>query len=663
MAGRFGPRRRFVPTTGTALTENNFYSMGGLDLYSPDELMKDSNTPFARNFRVFEENDGTDSRVAVSKRLGHTKYSDTVDEASNVAQTSTTGASTVTVGSINWVGQKFTATATNNLSRIAIRARNTASGTAPIIVDVYTDNSGVPGTKLATSSIDQTLLTSSYAYVDVLFIEAPRITSGQVYWFILHQQVEGTGAYDFSTTTTASTAATSANSGNTWSNQSYSLNYTVYSAPGGGVIAQHRFYRTNASPETIFVGHNNSGVGLYKVNDGTGAVTQITGTLSSSAINYEFVNVDNTCYFVNGVDTPKKYTGGASFTDMGGSPGVAISIRLHKAALFLLDSANRVIYSRPDDLELFESTAFIYIPAPDTADYVQYMETFQDNLLFITRNTKYMLYGQDVNTFTLRESTSTKGVVGQKAAFRYESVVYFVSGDDNVYAFNGGTDKAIGLNIGRILANVADSSKIRMHVSDDEIRIYYAPTGQSEQQNCLVDDLDYFQWEHDTEVYVSYAISLNSQTDENELVVGSSRVSRLMFADRNGSDLGKPILFDWWTKYMTYGHPTRKKRIKRLYPIFRAGEANYSVNVDIDADYRNSPIENLVPLGSSGAVWGDGSTWGGGAVWGASNEFNPVRISVPGQNSRYQIRFTQHGVDNPVEIIGFSTYTKLRRPV
>lgn len=660
----FSRRRPFVRTGGTALSENNFYNLSGLDLYSPDELMRDNMSPYGRNFRMFDDEELT-SRVAISKREGHTRYSDVVGEQVNAANTSTTGADTLTVGSINWIAQFFTTSAiitNNNLSRISLRARNTGGGTAPIIVELWSDDSTLPGTKIATSSIDPTTLTSSYAYVDAIFIEAPELEPDTNYWIVVHQQSEGTGVYDFSTTTNGSVAATSSNSGNSWTVQNYALNFNVYSGPEGGVIASHRFYRTTASPETIFVAYNSTGVGLYRVNDATGAVTQITVTLSTSATNYEFVNVDNVCYFVNGVDTPKKYDG-TTVTDMGGSPGVAISIRLHKAVLFLLDSSNRVIYSTPSDLELFESTAFIYIPAPFTADYAEYMETFQDNLLFMTKNTKWVLYGQDVNTFTLRESTSTKGIAGPKAAHKYESFIYFVSPDGDVYAFNGGTDKSIGLNISRALDRTADIKDVQVLVHDNLLRIYYAPTGQSQLRDCLVDDLEFFQWEQDTEIYSNGGTVLNSQTDSNVLVHNSSRISRIMYAETGTSDLGKPILFDYWTKYHNFGHPSRKHRLKRLYPLLRAGTGPYFINVDVDADEQNDPVENAISLDAGGSTWGGGDTWGGGATWGTTGNYIQPRISIPGQAVKHQIRFTQHGVDNPVSIVGYSTYTRLRRPI
>ncbi len=657
----FGPRRRFVSTGNTGLTENNFYNLGGLDLYSPDELMKDNNSPYARNFRVFND-DTLANRVAISKRKGHTRYSAVVGETKNTDQASTTGASTVQFGNITWIAQKFVPSATNNLSKVTIRLKNSASGTAPIIVTINANSSGNPGTVLATSSIDQTALTTSYAYYDCRFVEAPSLTSGATYWIVIHQQSEGTGLYDISTTTTATNAKTSTNSGNTWTADAYDINFETYLSPGGGVIAVHRFYRTNASPETLFVANNATGVGLYKVNDSTGAVTQITVTLTASASHYEFVNVDNKCYFVNGVDNPKVYNG-TTVSDMGGSPGVNKSIRLHKQALFLLNNNNKVIYSTPDALETFDATAYIYVPAPNTADYVLYMETFQDNLVLMTRKTKFILYGQNVNSFTLRESTSIKGVVGQKAAFKYESFIYFVADDYNVYAFNGGTDKAIGTNIMRQLQQVSDITGVILIVENGQLRVYYTPSGSSQPISCLLDNLDYFQWCHDTEVYVKCAISLTSQTDTGQLITGSSRVSRLMYGDTGTSDLGKPILFDYWTKYFSFGHPSRKHRLKRLYPVFRAGEGSYYANVDIDADYLNSPSRNPVFLGTDAATWGGGDTWGGGALWGGNELFTPPRLNVPGQNTRHQIRFSQYGVDNPVSVLGFSTYTKLRRPI
>lgn len=657
----FGPRRRFVATNKTALVENNFYALGGLDLYSPDETMKDSNSPFARNFRVYNH-DQLESRVAISKRNGHTKYSDVVDESKNTEQASTTGAGNVNFGNITWIAQKFVPSATNNLAKVGVKLKNINSGTAPIIITIHQNNSGVPGTIIATSSFNQTLITGTYAMQYARFVEGPTLTSGATYWIVLHQQSEGTGTYTVSTTTNATNAKISTSSGNTWAAEAYDINFETYLAPGGGVIAVHRYYRTNAVPQTIFVAKNSSGVGLYKVNDSTGAVTQITVTLDASAAHYEFVNVDNKCYFVNGVDNPKVYNG-TSVSDMGGSPGVSVGIRLHKQALYLLQANNKVIYSTPDALETFDATAYIYIPAPNTADYVVYMETFQGNLVFFTRRTKYVLYGTNVSNFTLQESTSVKGVVGKKAAFKYESFIYFVSDDYNVYAYNGGTDKAIGTNVMRQLQQIGDLSGVILTVSNSLLRIYYTPSGSSQPINCLIDNLDYYQWMQDTEVYVSCATTFTSQTDTNQLCCGSSRLSRLMYGDTGDSDIGKPILFDYWTKYFSFGHPSRKHRIKRLYPIFRAGEGSYYANVDIDSDYLNSPAKNLVYLGTDAATWGGGAKWGGDALWGGNQLFTPPRLSVPGQNSRHQIRFSQYGVDNPVHILGFSTYTRLRRPI
>ena len=59
---------------------------------------------------------------------------------------------------------------------------------------------------------------------------------------------------------------------------------------------------------------------------------------------------------------------------------------------------------------------------------------------------------------------------------------------------------------------------------------------------------------------------------------------------------------------------------------------------------------------------GGGYTWGGGSQWG-SNILNPERITIPGQNRKHQIWFVQYGADNPVRILGYTTYTKLRRAI
>jgi hypothetical protein len=665
MPSRFGPRRTFIATKGSALNENDFFKLGGLNLYAPDETMNDSDSPYGRNFRIFKE-DSAESRVSLSKRNGHTFYSVPIGETDRGSITSVAGASDKAVTTVSWIAQPFTVNAAGRLTKLTLNLKNDNTGTAPLLVKIYSDVNSAPGALLATSSIASSSIATTYGYLTARFIEAPVVATATTYWIVIGQQSEGTGDYKLSTNTSATTALVSNTSGNSWATTAYAINYHAYVSTDKSIKSIYRYYRTTASPVTLFV-HDTV---LYSVNDSTGATTIVGTGLNSTATDYRWITVEDIVYFVNGYDVPKKYDG-TTMSSVGGNPGNSfgvgvypVDITLHKNLIFILYSNNAIIWSIEDNSswEVFESDAIQYIPSPKPGDKAFKMVSFQDNLVCFTRNTKWVLYGYDRATFQLRESTSTKGAVGPNAIWRDESFIYFISDNNDVYSFNGGTDKSLGIKISREIENIADLTTVHLIVHNGKLRIYYAPTGQAYLQNCLVYDMMYEQWSMDTEIYTGVPYVFNSQSDVQVLVHGSSLVGAIYYAESGTSDLGKPIIFDYWTKYFSFDHPSRKHRIKRLYPLFRAGNGPYYVTVGVDTDYADAPVLNQVYLGTAGAIWGGGSLWGSTVVWGG-DALEPTRLSVPGQARRHQIRFTQHGVDNPVDIIGFSTYTKIRRPI
>src|SRR5574343_83905 len=117
MAGRFGPRRTYIKTSGSNLTESNFYSLSGLNFYSPDELMKDNESPYGRNFRIFQEDD-LEARVAISKRRGHSCYSVPIGETLRGSYTTDNGL--YHVGSVVRIAQNFTVSAAGRLTKAEV---------------------------------------------------------------------------------------------------------------------------------------------------------------------------------------------------------------------------------------------------------------------------------------------------------------------------------------------------------------------------------------------------------------------------------------------------------------------------------------------------------------------------------------------------------------
>lgn len=631
-----------------------FFQLLGLDMYTPDELADPKRCVYGRNFRLYAP-DSLTKRVAVTKRNGHTFYTVPIGETVDQSITSTTGAADQTITILNRVAQKFTAGATGNLTKIDVNIKNDNSGTSPLIVALYSDSSG-PGTEIAKSSISNADMTSSYAYVSARFIEAPAVTSGTSYWVVLYQQPEGTGDYKWSSSTSATTANTSSDGGNTWSSASFEMNLKTYVSTSGGVKGVHRYYRSTSSPLTLFAHKSN----VYKVTDATGATTSIKGSLSSSATVYDFATVNDKCYFVNGVDAPQVYDG-TSVAAVGGSPPTSDNVEVHANHLFLLQpKTNYLVFSDAGAYETFGATSYIYIPSPKTADPVIKIVSSNGVLVCFTRNTKYLLYGTDITTFLVRESPSIKGAVGPTAVCKDEGAVYFVSDDYHVYMFNGTSDTRLNSErIAPILRNCADLSTIKLYVYDKKLFLSYKSAGQSASNHTLVYDLLYQEWLSDEDTYTDYGLNLNSQSDDNTSVRSSSLVGALYYGDQGTSDLGKPIDFDWWSKYMSFGSPAAKHRIKRYYTFLQGQTTPHTVDCQWDADEANSPTSNTVNVSEGGSTWGTG-VWGT-FVWGTTN-FIRTRINVGGQAYKHQFRFVQSGADNKVSLLGFMAYVLPKRP-
>lgn len=656
MPTRFSPRRPFIKPTGVALEEENFFQLKGLNLYDPDETMDDSQSPYAQNFRLYAPS-SLSKRVAISKRNGHAFYSTPVGETVHTSFTTTTGAADQTIGVANYLAMKFTTSGVGNISRVDLNLKN-STGTGPIIVQIQSDNGGVPsGTVLATTSIATTSITGSYAYVSARFMEAPAVATTTSYWVVAYTQVDGTNTYSWSSSTASSLAMTSS-SGNSWASAAFSLDYKVYFATTGSVKGLTRFYTSTASPKTVFAFNTD----VYTVNDGTGAVTSIKGSLNASATYYDWATVNNKLYWVNGLDAPQVYDN--TTVAATAAPTVAQSnVELHVNRLFYLSATdpNKLIFTDAAAYETIQSTSFIYVPAVNTADPCLKIVSFQGNLTVFTRNRKYTLFGTDLTSFQLKESPAKKGAAGATAVTTDGQFIYFLS-DDGVYKYNGGYDQLLSKNVEPIIQNIADKTKVEMNVRDNKLFIYYRSSGQAFNNNVLIYDIKYNDWVHDTGVYLQTGISWSSQSDTNQFVQSSSMIGVLYYGEMGTSDLGKPIQFEYRTKYHSFKHPAAKHRVKRWYPALRGQGQAFYVDCQFDFDEANSPTSNLVSTNTSVVTWGSGITWGGGSTWGSS-VLAPTRITIPGNNRKHQFRFVQNGVDNPVDILGYTVYVQPRRPI
>lgn len=290
-------------------------------------------------------------------------------------------------------------------------------------------------------------------------------------------------------------------------------------------------------------------------------------------------------------------------------------------------------------------------------------------MTFLTRNTKFTLFGTDLSSFTVRESTAKKGAVSASAVCTDQQFIYFMSGDFHVYAYNGGTDtKLSSERVASILQNVANTADIKLEVHDKKLFVHYTPPGQTVNRSRLVWDLTFNEWMNDEDVYTGYGIEWNSQSDTGQWVQASSEVGALYYGDQTFSDMGKPIAFDWWSKYLSFGTPAAKHRVKRHYVFLQGEDGNYFIDCQVDEDNLNAPTSNLVNVnvathlyGDPGLVYGTIANGGSGIIYG-DEVLQPQRLNVPGQHYKTQFRFVNSGVDQQVDILGWTDYVLFKKP-
>lgn len=643
-------RRSPIMPSARKYQERLIDNFQGLNTTYPYTQLKDSVSPYYYNCRLYARN-STDRRVAVGTRKGPGFYSVPLGETVDVQQTSTTGAADASITTTTWLGKKFTNTNTGRLTKVDVRLKEGTDPTQHAIVKIYSDSSGSPGTLLATSSILSSVITSSYAYISARFIEAPALSAATAYWIVIHMQAGGSGNWVWSNTTNATTAKSSSNSGGSWSATVYDLNAKTYVSTNSKLLGGFRYTPSNATAKTV-ISH---GSNVYTVSDVDGTTTSIKSGLNASATDYFFDQSNDQLFTVNGFDVPQ-YWDGTTWAVVGGTPGVSKYVSFHKNRLWFVNSSDptKLVFSELSDYQTYLSTNFIYAPAPKSGDPITGIKVFQDNLVVFTRDTKYVLYGDDPGNFVLRQSSGRKGAVAQATIQADPNYVYFLS-DDGVYRYNGSADELMSDPIQTEIGNIEDKTKCSAVVHDNYYRLYYPTTGSTVNNACILwDTLNNF-WLRDSGVYVDKPFV----NEDNELIEGSSLVGAVYNAEQAYSDLGKPIDFIYWTKY--FGDGLRRIFLRRVIPSIRLQSQPYDLNVLIDIDQRNTvPLQYTINALASGDTWGGGQEWGDGWTFGSAVVSTPKAL-LGSEGLWHQIRFEQSGVDTPVEILSYLLQLRVRR--
>lgn len=646
---------RFIPGVSAApLNKLELFDYSkGINSYTHNDIVPKDQLVYA-----------TDSRISTLGRMktrqGLDYYSDAVGETADTAVTSTTGAADQSVTTTAWKAAKYTATGSGRLTKLELNLKNDNAGTAPVMVEIYSDSSGEPGTLLAQSSILQADIAASYGYLPCRFIEAPSVTAASVYWIVVYIQDDGTNDYKWSSTTSATTALSSSDSGVTWASTSYALNFKTYISTSGGTKGLYRAYKSDGTKKTLIA----NGTALYEINDATGALTSVKTGLNASATDYYFEVAEDIVYYVNGVDAPRKW----NFTTDSANPGtttVSKNIILHKDQVFYLDATNptRIFFSDKTAFETFTSTNFLYVPSPKSPDIVTGWAVLNDNLYIFTDGTKWALYGSDLSSFTLRRSSGLKGTPSQNTIATTRNYIFFLS-DDGVYQFDGSTDRLISAQITDKIRSIVNHDDALLTVWKNKLYLFYTPSGSSANSKCLVYNLDYESWEsEDTGTHINKAIVWTG--DDHEFIQASSLVGQAFYAESDSNaynNLGKKVEWEIRTRYEHFDNPAANKRIKRWYPRFATSDGNWTVFCQYDKDFANSPTtQAYLYLRGDGTIWGGGETWGGGSVWGTS-AYVTDRLNVPSTATYVQRRYKRHGVNMPTEFQGETIYYQIRRP-
>lgn len=296
------PRSRVAPSGAAAPTVTT-QNLLGLDLTSPYDLIKTGRSPYAKNFRLYTEG-ADDRRVSASTRKGSGRYVSPLFGTVAAQNVITTGLLDKPIGVIlNWQAMPFTNTVAGRLGKVELSLK-TGTGIGPLLVDIYDDKNGFPGTKIAESSIVSGI-TGVYSYQSARFIEAPLLTAGTQYWIITHVQDNGRDGYQWASNS-GSTLARISNSGvSGLTTTNYSLNFKTYIVPDYKAKGSTRFNQQN-NVNTTVVAYQDT---MYAINDGTGAATPLVSGLNNLATNYYFSFGDGKVFWVNGYDNLMAWDG------------------------------------------------------------------------------------------------------------------------------------------------------------------------------------------------------------------------------------------------------------------------------------------------------------------------------------------------------------------
>lgn len=650
MRSSFGRSPRNI--TASSVTKiDETYDLRGLNMVMPDQIMPAGESPFTINSRMYAREE-EDTRVANRTRKGSIQFTAPIGETLD-AKNITANSGDLPINTTRVVAQPFTIEASGALTKFDVEIRRTPGATGHVRVDICTDNGGVPGQVIAESSILSSAITDTYQYLPALLMDAPNVTLGESYYGLVYIQDNGSGTYEVRQTADAGALdLMSLDQGISWASLGVSFHFKAYVSPTGGIKGYHRRYPSNGQNRTLFAANGS----IYSAQD-NGVVTEIDSGLNTGTSFVRFGFVDDKSFWCNGINAPRWWDGNA-VSNIPGAPLGASLLKMHQGRMFALTDRTLFRFSDLYDFGTWPSVNFFYVPDPKSSDPVVGARTFQDNLVILTHETKHIVYGSDISSFTRKEAIGTKGGVSDEAIAVDRNNLYFMADDGSVNAFNGISDKDVSGKMQPEFSSIVDKSKVRFHLYNNMLRVYYAKAPSPVNNRMALYDIAYDQWFMDTGRIVSGSLEWNQ--DDSELIEFSSQIPWLFRGDTGGNDLGKPIDWKYWTNYKKYGSGASRKRVKRFRPVLRTVDANYTMLVGKDMDFANRPDMREYIVSGGGAKWGS-FVWGDGTKYGR-NKMIDKQSAMSGRGRHIQYRFERKGVDTPVELYGYIAQIKEGRP-
>lgn len=649
---------------------DQMYSLRGLNLITPDQLVDDSSktagqSPHAPNSRLMQPQADTDPRTAVESRGGAGFYTVPVGEALDQVKDYSTSILTRQITDTSWYMSPFTPSVSKVMTALDIKLKKNIAYLVPghCVVQIVTlaADGYTPTATLATSSVKSSLLTSNFAYYKARFIAAPALTAGTKYGVVIRS--DSASGFDIALNSLAQIAGNTPDAGATWGYEPTTAHFKTYMADAGTVKGQFRFTNKNGIKQTLFA----HGTSIYKVdNESTGAVSAIKTGLNPLAKRVRFINAYEQVFIVNGYDPMMKWN------------GTTLTLSVHTADFMIPDNVvifhDRAWYTNRDnptrlyfsgiypDLEVVDVVNFQYVPDTASVDPITGFTVFQNQLTVFTKESKYLITGDDAGSLGLSQSPGgTKGAVSQEAISNAERVVYFVSQDGGAYYYDGAQDFSLSDPVQPIFSNMSNIDEIDTSVSDKQWRIYYKTSGDLSHRHMLLLDIRFNEWLEDTDTYTRLPVTWSQE--DNKLVEASSVYGALFFAEVDDSHLGDFIRWQYWTNYKKYTSGIAKDRVRTFRAIFATPDRTVDVKVGKDADFANNAVYKTITLLTDGIQYDDGHLYGDlDAYYGLGARVSQPRVSLSGRASNTQYRFEKDVLYTKIQLYGYEAIIKSSRP-